>query len=179
MSDRTAAFIQRPRSIQRHRGPRTHERHLTGMVPHSRREEGVEKFIQNIRTRACSFPSTPLSLGFVPLSQSPGDSSSQSLAPRRHGAQLNPRCSTLGEVSDSSPTRTRIRPFSDASLMGFLVSFLRRPVRGGGRSCAESLDQVKVCIPPLVPPPPRARIEAPRLPLFVLIDAPPIRRAFV
>ena len=58
LSDRTAAFIQRPRSIQRHRGPRTHERHLSGMVPHSRRGEGVEKFIQNIGTRACSFPST-------------------------------------------------------------------------------------------------------------------------
>ena len=35
----------------------------------------------------------------------------------------------------------------------------------------ESLDQVKVSISPLVPPP-RARIEAPRLPLFILIDAP-------
>ena len=68
LSDRTATFIQHPRSIQRHRGPGAHERHQTGMVPRSRREEGVEKFIQNIGTRACLFPSTPLSLGFVPLS---------------------------------------------------------------------------------------------------------------
>ena len=160
LSDRTAAFIQRPRSIQRHRGPRAHERHQTGMVPRSRREEGVEKFIQNIGTRACSFPSTsslsrvrsslysPSSRLHRPVIPPPNPSHPVAMAPSwTRGA------APLGDVSDSSPTRAHPPLFWCFSDGVFWSHFCADQWEEGGRSCVESLDQVKVSTPHLVPPP--------------------------
>ena len=107
------------------------------MVPHSRRGRAWRNLFKTSGRAPVHFLQPP-SLGFVPLSTSilplasPGDSSSQSLASRRQGAQLNPQHSTPRRGERFIPNTRASAPLLMLLWWGFLVSFLRRPVRGGG-----------------------------------------------